>query len=146
MRVELYGPNYFDCQTASKTRSTRVVYTCFVASFLGSSQKWRDKTKYKSDHMPYMVYCLCHIGPQLGGYYSNCAVIGHFTCQTATSLGCAGCRIVTRPFSSPTGGGEGGVWGLVSEPDPRKIESGKSGGMEVYAAPSMKAHFQLACD
>ena len=26
------------------------------------------------------------------------AVIGHFTCQTATSLGRAGCRIVTRPL------------------------------------------------
>ena len=30
---------------------------------------------------------------------SNCAVIGHFTCQTATSLGRAGCRIVTRSLS-----------------------------------------------
>ena len=38
---------------------------------------------------------------------------------------------------------------LVSEPDPRKIE--KEGlahrlGVEVYTAPSMKAHFRLAFD
>ena len=41
-----------------------------------------------------------------GAYYSNCAVIGHFTCQMATSLCWAGCRFVTRPFSYPRG------WGL----------------------------------
>ena len=32
--------------------------------------------------------------------YSNCAVIGHFTCQTAMSMARAGCHIVTRPFPS----------------------------------------------
>ena len=40
------------------------------------------------------------MGLHCGAYYSNCAVIGHFTCQTATSLGQAGCHIVTRPFLS----------------------------------------------
>ena len=50
--------------------------------------------------MPYMVYYLCHVGPHCIAYYSNCAVIGHSTCQTATSLGRTGCRIVTRPFLS----------------------------------------------
>ena len=40
------------------------------------------------------------MGPHCGAYYSNCAVIGHFTCQMATSLGWAGCRIVTRPYLS----------------------------------------------
>ena len=39
-------------------------------------------------------------GPHCGAYYSNCAVIGHFTCQTAMSLGRSGCRIITRPFLS----------------------------------------------
>ena len=36
-----------------------------------------------------------------------CAAIGHFTCQTATSLGRAGCRIVTRPLFLSV---RGGVW------------------------------------
>ena len=57
-------------------------------------------------YMPYMVYYQCHVGLHCGAYYSNCAVIGHFTCQTATSLGQAGCRIVTGPFFSQGG------WGL----------------------------------
>ena len=40
-------------------------------------------------------------------YYSSCAVIGHFTCQTAMSLGRVGCRIVTRPLFLLM---RGGVW------------------------------------
>ena len=40
--------------------------------------------------------------------------------------------------------------GLVSEPDPRKIEkeggSGKLAGVEVYTAHGMQAHFRLAFD
>ena len=40
-------------------------------------------------------------------YYSNCAAIGHFTCQTAMSLGRAGCHIVTRPLFLCV---RGGVW------------------------------------
>ena len=47
-----------------------------------------------------MVYYQCHVGPHCGAYYSTCAVIGHFTCQMAMSLGRAGCCIVTRPFLS----------------------------------------------
>ena len=53
-----------------------------------------------------MVYYLCHMGLHCGAYYSNCAVIGHSTCQTAASLGWVGCYIVTSPFSSLRG------WGL----------------------------------
>ena len=56
--------------------------------------------------MPYTVYYLCHVELHCGAHYSNnCAVIGHFTCQTAvTELGRM--SYVTRPFSSP------GEWGL----------------------------------
>ena len=56
--------------------------------------------------MPYTVYYLCHVELHCGAYYSNnCAVIGHFTCQTAvTELGRT--SYVTRSFSSPGG------WGL----------------------------------
>ena len=38
---------------------------------------------------------------------------------------------------------------VVSEPDPRKIQTGgygKSAGVEVYTAPGMQAHFRLAFD
>ena len=49
--------------------------------------------------------CLLFLGPHCGAYYSNYAVIGIPTCQTATSLGRARCRIVTRPLFH-----EGGVW------------------------------------
>ena len=55
-----------------------------------------------------MVYYLCRVTALLYVIrliYSNCAVIGHSTCQTATLLDQVGC-IVTRPFSSPGG------WGL----------------------------------
>ena len=51
-------------------------------------------------HMPYMVHYQCHAGLHCRAYYSNCDVIGHFTGQAATTLGRAGCRIVTRPFLS----------------------------------------------
>ena len=54
----------------------------------------------------YAIYGMLSRGPHCGAYYSNCAVIGHFTCQTAISLGRAGCRIVTGPFFSQGG------WGL----------------------------------
>ena len=59
-----------------------------------------------SDHvLTYAIYGILTMphGPHCGTYYSNCAVIGHFTCQMAVSLGRAGCRIVTRPL---------GGWGL----------------------------------
>ena len=46
-----------------------------------------------------MVNYLCHVRLHCRAYYCNCAVIGHFTCQTATSLGRVGCRIVTNPLS-----------------------------------------------
>ena len=36
--------------------------------------------------MPYMV----HVGPHCRAYYSNCAVIGHFTCQMAYVTGSSG--------------------------------------------------------
>ena len=67
--------------------------------------------------MPYTVYYLCHVELHCGAYYSNnCAVIGHFTCQTAvTELGRM--SYVTRPFSSPGG------WGL----DMRLLTEGSDG-------------------
>ena len=43
---------------------------------------------------------LCHVDSHCGAYFSNCAVIGHFTCQMAISLGRAGCHIITRLFFS----------------------------------------------
>ena len=42
-----------------------------------------------------------------------------------------------------------GLWVLVLEPDPRKtVKDGlvKLAGVEVYTAPGMQAHFQLAFD
>ena len=52
-----------------------------------------------------LTYAMPH-DPHCGAYYSNCAVIGHFTCRQLTSLGRVGCRIVTRPpFSGRLGSG-----------------------------------------
>ena len=51
----------------------------------------------------YIIYAMW---PHCRAYYSNCAVIGHSTCQTTMSLVRAGCCIVTRPSHSPGG------WGL----------------------------------
>jgi len=56
-------------------------------------------------HMRYMVYHQCHVGPHCGAYYSNCAVIGHSTCQTALSLGRVGCRNQTLFLSRRVGSG-----------------------------------------
>ena len=56
---------------------------------------------------------LCHMEQHCGTFYSNCGVIGHFTCQTAMSLGRVWCRIVSRPFFFPEG------WGLGTKLDHR---------------------------
>jgi len=54
-------------------------------------------------HMPYMVYYQCHMGLHCR---ANCAVIDHFTCQTAMSLGQAGCCNQTLPLGSGGSGHE----------------------------------------
>ena len=46
-----------------------------------------------SDHvLTYAIYGILSMprGPHCGAYYSNCAVIGHFTCQTAYVTGSGG--------------------------------------------------------
>jgi len=63
----------------------------------------RNQHTIMSDHMlTYAIHGILSMprGPHCGAYYSNFAVIGHFTCQTAYVTGQAGCCIVTRPFFS----------------------------------------------
>ena len=64
----------------------------------------RNQHTIVSDHMlTNAIYGILSMprGPNCGAYiYSDCAVIGHFTCQTAYITGSDGCRIVTRPFFS----------------------------------------------
>ena len=45
-------------------------------------------------------------GPHCGAYYSNCAVIGHFTCQTAYVTGSGGMSYCNQTLLLR----EGGVW------------------------------------
>ena len=45
-------------------------------------------------------------GPHWGAYYSNCAVIGHFTCQTAYVTGSSGMSYCNQTLLL----WEGGIW------------------------------------
>ena len=63
----------------------------------------------------YIVHYLCHMGPHCRAYFSNCAVIGHFTCQMDKSIGLVRSGIVTRCFSSPRG------WALGMRLPPRPL-------------------------
>ena len=58
--------------------------------------------------LTYAIYGILSMphGPHCRAYYSNCAVIGHFTCQTATTLGQAGCCNQTLPLGRVGSGHE----------------------------------------
>ena len=62
-----------------------------------------------SDHvLTYAIYGILSMprGPHCGAYYSNCAVIGHFTCQTAYITGLGGMLYCNQTLLLR----EGGVW------------------------------------
>ena len=56
----------------------------------------------------YAIYGILSMsrGPHCGAYYSNCAVIGHFTCQTAYITGSGGMSYCNQTLLL----WEGGVW------------------------------------
>ena len=69
----------------------------------------RNQHTIVSDHvLTYAIYGILSMprGPHCGAYYSNCAVIGHFTCQTAYVTGLTGMSYCNQTLFLR----EGGVW------------------------------------
>ena len=63
----------------------------------------RNQHTIVSDHvLIYTIYGILSMprGPHCRAYYSNCAVIGHSTCQTGYVTGSGGMSYVTRSFFS----------------------------------------------
>ena len=60
----------------------------------------RNQHTIVSDHV--LTYAILSMprGPHCGAYYSNCAVIGHFTCQTAYVTGSDGISYCNQTFFS----------------------------------------------
>ena len=66
----------------------------------------RNQHTIVSDHVLTYAILSMPCGPHCGAYYSNCAVIGHFTCQTAYVTGSSGMSYCNQTLLLR----EGGVW------------------------------------
>ena len=69
----------------------------------------RNQHTIVSDHvLTYVIYGILSMprGPHCRAYYSNCAVIGHFTCQTVYVTGSGGMSYFNQTLLL----WEGGVW------------------------------------